>query len=127
MLSATCSTFSRAFLDGVAFVANLAFRVVNQIHSNANLKPPTAYSGVSQCSLDIWFKNGGALLKPSKQEVRHPNIIPVKPDSIFWRRSHFGAVHRTGRTKYPIRIKSFSVRPQSGGSGENAGATESQR
>lgn len=111
----------QGFLDGVAFVANLAFRVVNQIHSNANLKPPTAYSGVSQCSLDIWFKNGEHFFETLEAGSPASQYHPGQTGLNIWRRSHLEPSIELAEQKYPIRIKSFSVRPQSGGSGENAG------
>ncbi len=115
-----CKYPSPVFLgmtDGADLIASLTLRVLNQI----DRKHQVAQSGVSQCAFHLDFGSENYFydfIQPGAAATRQS----AGPSAIdLWKRTHLRASVEEVERRYPIRIKSVSIRQKSGGSGSFRG------
>ncbi|MCH2533052.1 MAG: hydantoinase B/oxoprolinase family protein [Bdellovibrionales bacterium] len=121
LLSANAQQFTFwGCTQGTQWISNLCLKTINQIFKRHKKPSVTAVSGASTV-IDLEFQNkkhyyqnlsSGAPATPNNKGETGVNI---------WFKSHLEESIEQSEQLYPIKIKSFSQRPNSAGDGANTG------
>ena len=103
--------------DGFALLANAVTLQLEAINPESQV----AASGVSQCAFDIQFENGPHFYETLAAGSGATLMSPGVPGLNIWQRSSLRPSVELIEGMYPLKVKSFSIRPNSGGAGDRAG------
>lgn len=106
--------------QGTQWVSNLCLKTINQIYKKHNKESVSAVSGASTV-IDLQFEDGTHYYQNLSSGAPATALSKGEPGVNIWVKSQLEESIEQTENLFPIKIKSFSQRPNSAGEGENPG------